>query len=63
MNHAALNIHATITLHKPNTLIGPIVNWKNVPAQEIAKLKNKQKKHYNKHYTSRAYPTFTTTLT
>jgi hypothetical protein len=29
--------HATIKLHKPNTPIRPIINWKNAPAYELAK--------------------------
>jgi hypothetical protein len=36
MNPMAPSLHATIKLHKPNTPIKPIVNWKNAPAYEIA---------------------------
>jgi hypothetical protein len=37
MNPIAPNLHATIKLHKQNTPIRPIINWKNVPAYELAK--------------------------
>jgi hypothetical protein len=37
MNPAPPNFHTTIKLHKPNTGIRPIINWKNAPAYELAK--------------------------
>jgi hypothetical protein len=37
MNPTTPNLHATIKLHKHNTPIRPIINWKNVPAYELAK--------------------------
>ena len=37
MNPIAPNLHATIKLHKQNTPIRPIINWKNAPAYELAK--------------------------
>jgi hypothetical protein len=33
----APNLCTTLKLHKQNTLIRPIVNWRNSPAYEIAK--------------------------
>jgi hypothetical protein len=37
MNSKAPNVHATIKLHKQNTPIRPVVNWKNSPAYNLAK--------------------------
>jgi hypothetical protein len=37
MNPTALNLHATIELHKGNTPIRPIIDWENAPAYELAK--------------------------
>jgi hypothetical protein len=37
MNPVLPNLHATIKLHKPNTSIRPIINWKESPAYELAK--------------------------
>jgi hypothetical protein len=37
MNPTAPNLHATIKLHKHNTPLRPITNWKNAPAYELAK--------------------------
>jgi hypothetical protein len=37
MNPIAPNLHATIKLHKHNTPVRPIINWKNPPAYELAK--------------------------
>jgi prephenate dehydratase len=37
MNSTAPNFHATIKLHKHNTPIRPIINWKNAPAYKLAK--------------------------
>jgi hypothetical protein len=37
MNPTAPNLHATIKLHKQNTPIRPIINWRNAPAYELAK--------------------------
>jgi hypothetical protein len=37
MNPTAPNLHGTIKLHKPNTPIRPIINWKNAPAYGLAK--------------------------
>jgi hypothetical protein len=37
MNTTAPNLHATIKLHKQNTPIRPIINWKNAPTYELAK--------------------------
>jgi hypothetical protein len=37
MNPAFPNLRATIKLHKPNTPIRPLINWKNVPTYELAK--------------------------
>jgi hypothetical protein len=36
-NPALPNLHATIKLHKPNTPIRPIINWKHAPVYELAK--------------------------
>jgi hypothetical protein len=36
-NTTAPSLHATIKLHKPNTPFGPIINWKNAPAYDLAK--------------------------
>jgi hypothetical protein len=38
MNPTSPNLHATIKLHKHNTPIRPIINWKNAPAYGLAKL-------------------------
>jgi hypothetical protein len=46
MNPTAPSIHATIKLHKPNTPIRPIINWKNAPAYEIAKKLSKALHNY-----------------
>jgi hypothetical protein len=35
MNPTAQNFHATIKLHKQNTPIGQIINWKNASAYEL----------------------------
>jgi hypothetical protein len=43
MNPTAPSLHATIKLHKPNTPIRPIINWKNAPPYELAK---QLTKHY-----------------
>jgi hypothetical protein len=37
MNPTTPSLHATIKLHKPNTPIRPIINWKNAPAYELEK--------------------------
>jgi hypothetical protein len=37
MNPIAPTLHGTIKLHKPNTPIRPIINWKNAPAYGLAK--------------------------
>jgi hypothetical protein len=37
MNPTAPNLHATIKLQKHNTPIRPTINWKNAPANELAK--------------------------
>jgi hypothetical protein len=37
MNPTAPSHHATIKLHKQNTLIRPIINWRNAPTYELAK--------------------------
>jgi hypothetical protein len=37
MNPTAPTLRATIKLHKQNTPIGPIINWRNVPAYELAR--------------------------
>jgi hypothetical protein len=48
MNPTAPNFHTTIKLHKHNTLIRPIINWKNAPAYELAKhIKTLLHKHIN----------------
>jgi hypothetical protein len=52
MNPMATNLHATIKLHKQNTPIRPITNWRNAPAYKLANLSNK--KH---HTTAYSYPT------
>jgi hypothetical protein len=39
INPAPPNLHTTIKLHKPNTTISPISNWKNTPTYELAKYK------------------------
>jgi hypothetical protein len=41
MNLAAPNLYATINLHKKNTPIRLIINWKNAPAYELAKQSSK----------------------
>jgi hypothetical protein len=41
MNPTAPKFHATIKLHKENTPIRPIINWRNAPAYELAKTTNK----------------------
>ena len=41
MNPMAPNLHATIKLHKHNTPIRPIINWRNAPAYQIAILLSK----------------------
>jgi hypothetical protein len=46
MNPMAPCMHATIKLHKPNTPIRPIINWKNAPAYEIAKKLSKTLHNY-----------------
>jgi hypothetical protein len=37
MNPTAPKLHVTIKLHKENTPIRPIINWRNAPAYELAK--------------------------
>jgi hypothetical protein len=37
MTSKAPNLHATIKLYKQNTPIRPVVNWKNLPAYNLAK--------------------------
>jgi hypothetical protein len=37
MNSTAPNLHTTIKLHKQNTPIRPVINWKYSPAYNIAK--------------------------
>jgi hypothetical protein len=37
MNPTAPNLHVTIKLHKVNTPVRPVINWKNTPAYELAK--------------------------
>jgi hypothetical protein len=37
MNPAPPNLHATIKLHKPNSPIRSIINWKKASAYELAK--------------------------
>jgi hypothetical protein len=39
MNPTPPTLHATIKLHKPGTPIRAIINWKNPPAYELAKLR------------------------
>jgi sugar (pentulose or hexulose) kinase len=46
MNPIALNLHATIKLHKENTPIRPIIKWKNGPAYELAKELSKTLNNY-----------------
>jgi hypothetical protein len=41
MNLTTPNLHATIKIHKPNTPIGPVVNWKSSPAYNMAKFVTK----------------------
>jgi hypothetical protein len=41
MNPTAPNLHATIKLHKQNTPIIPVVNWRNSPAYNMAKFVTK----------------------
>jgi hypothetical protein len=36
MNHTAATLHTTIKLHKYNTPIRPIINWKHAPAYQLA---------------------------
>jgi hypothetical protein len=45
-NPMAPSLHATIKLHKPNTHIRPIINWKNAPAYELAKQLTKTLHNY-----------------
>jgi hypothetical protein len=37
MNPAPPSLHHTIKLHKSNTPIRPIINWKNAPTYELVK--------------------------
>jgi sugar (pentulose or hexulose) kinase len=37
LNSTAPNLHTTIKLHKHNTPIRPIINWKNAPTYKLAK--------------------------
>lgn len=46
MNRSAPNLHATIKLHKQNTPIRPIFNWKIAPAKELAKQLSKMLQNY-----------------
>ena len=46
MNPMAPNLHATIKLHKQNTPIRPIINWRNAPAYQIAILLSKTLHEY-----------------
>jgi hypothetical protein len=57
MNQTAPNLHATIKLHKQNTPIRPIINWRNAPAYELAK-------HLTRTvHNAYAYPVHTTSKT
>jgi hypothetical protein len=46
MNRTAPSLHATIKLHKPNTPIRPIINWKNAPAYKLEKQLTKTPHNY-----------------
>jgi hypothetical protein len=46
MNFIVASLHATIKLHKPNTSIRPIINWKTAPAYELAKQLTKTLHNY-----------------
>jgi hypothetical protein len=41
MNTTAPNLHSTIKLHKQNTPIRPVVNWRNSPAYNVVKFVTK----------------------
>jgi hypothetical protein len=47
MNPMDPNFHATIKLHKQNTPIRPIINWRNTPAYELAKYLTKTLHNYS----------------
>jgi hypothetical protein len=49
MNPTAAGLYATIKLHKHNTPIRPIINWKNAPAYKLAKQLSKIFHSYNSH--------------
>jgi hypothetical protein len=44
MNPTAPNLHSTIKLHKQNTPIRPVVNWRNSPAKKNGKIRHKNTK-------------------
>jgi sugar (pentulose or hexulose) kinase len=46
MNLTAPDLHATIKLHKHNTPIRPIINWKNAPTYKLAKQLSKTLHNY-----------------
>jgi hypothetical protein len=55
MNPMAASPHATIKLHKQNTPIRPIINWKNAPAYGLMRYVHVIKILYNHLHLPNAY--------